>query len=53
MVDGPSTHEPHVRHTRGVARLRLGAFRRSGTVRLRITRASFTTRTVTVRVRIR
>ena len=37
----------------GVARLRLGSFRRTTTVRLRVTKAGFATRTVTVRVKVR
>jgi hypothetical protein len=37
----------------GVARLRLGSFRHSTTVRLRVTKAGFATRTLTVRVRVR
>jgi hypothetical protein len=37
----------------GVAKLKLGAFHRDATVRLRVTKAGFTTRTVAVRVKVR
>jgi hypothetical protein len=37
----------------GVAKLKLGAFRRSATVHLRVAKPGFTTRTVTVRVKVR